>query len=44
MPAAWRRYVIVLVMQPDHPALPPSLLLVLVAPSPIIFLVSLTSG
>ena len=42
-PAAWRRYVIVLVLRPDDPAAPPSLLLMLVAPSPIIFLVALTS-
>jgi len=42
-PAAWRRYVIVLVLRLDDPAAMPSLILMLVAPSPIIFLVALAS-
>jgi hypothetical protein len=35
--------VIVLVLRPDDPAVPPSLLLMLVASAPIIFLVALTA-
>jgi hypothetical protein len=35
--------VIVLVLRPDDPAAPPSLLLMLVAPAPIIFLIALST-
>jgi hypothetical protein len=35
--------VIVLVLRPDDPAAPPSLLLMLVAPAPIVFLIALST-